>query len=279
MNVESVNDKCENLAPDTATHPLEDVEMEDVDIERKMESLRLQYAKVCAELGCVPTLERTASQTEFEEAIQELLNIQEAQVVDNSPFQDTLVESNTPKKKKPKNTEENASFSPSFIREEDEYDANNIVTPPKQVLATNNPHQKIINIIKDVAQTANIPISASELEQMQTWDREALRKKLGEINVLKKQKRENMSSTSSMHDDGNHPVQDKALYDNLNKNNAYDQIGLNAFKVSKTYSETPNVVDKTKPPEVKGVSNNSTNNENQLRHTYSARIRLHNVKL
>ena len=253
-------------------HERKDVEMEDANTIRNMEDLRLQYTTLCKELASTPQLALTASKKELEHEIDKLLDMKDGQNAEKTGIQENCSKANTQKKQKTVSIDAKAAFSPTFFREEDEYNDVSVITPEKIVKGSN---KTFIDKIKEVALSANLHIPNEEYARMVHWNKEDLRKKLGTINVMKKKKlsdEKNLSTSSR--NAGNHTLQSRAVVDRHSAKNTYDQSGLNAMKVSKTMVNASITMNKNSPPEVIKTLRKSNNTVNQLRHTYSARVRL-----
>jgi len=89
------------------------------------------------------------------------------------------------KKQKCVNDNKMESFSPTFFREEYEITLQNVVTP--NIKPDNN--EGIVKIIIEVANSVGQPINEIDKAQLLTWNKEDLRKKLGEYNKVKMEKK------------------------------------------------------------------------------------------
>jgi len=142
----------------------------------------------------------------------------------------------------------------------------------QQVEAKSNREQekcdKLVTIIKEVAKTINVKFAAIEKEEMQLWDLQRLRKKLGEVNVMKKAYaiKNNIVKNSNDHDK-------HETFSRINDNMTYDASGLNVKAVSNVITPTKNGGNSMyKPPEVETVAPQEV--KAQMRHSYTARLRL-----
>ena len=127
---------------------------------------------------------------------------------------------------------------------------------------------KLLKIIKEVAKTINFEFADEEEEEMQLWDLQQLRKKLGEVNIMKKTyaKRNNIIKNSNDHDK-------RATFSRINDNMTYNESGLNVKAVSNVITPTKNGKESMyKPPEVETVAQREV--KAQMRHSYTARLRL-----
>jgi len=127
---------------------------------------------------------------------------------------------------------------------------------------------KLLNIIKEVAKTINIEFATKEEEEMKLWDLHQLRKKLGEVNVMKKAyaKKNNIVKASNDHDK-------RVTFSRVNESRTYNESGLNVQAVSNIITPTkPNGESMYKPPEVDKVAQKEV--QAQMRHSYTARLRL-----
>jgi len=66
------------------------------------------------------------------------------------------------------------------------------------------------------------------------------------------------------------------MFKKCNTDQIYDEAGLNVAAVSNIITPIKNnVIDACKPPEVEKVVQNTTPMKHQMRHSYTARLRLH----
>ena len=266
-NVDKMEVLTEKDLPKHSKEP-KDVEMTNVEENLTIQALKRQYDQLCVEMKSAKNLDGSATEDDYEEAIQELLELKEAQMMDATNIHQEASKSST---KKQKTSLINASFSPSFIREEEAESETNLITPEKNRLEANN--SNLIDIIKKVANSTNFNIPASDYEEMKKWSQEDLRKKIGELNIYKRDKFKN---TSTLLNDNLHPQQNRTLF--LSDNDSakpFDEDGLNAMKVLKVF-DANKVSDHNKhaPPTVINPDKCTTKAKGQIRHTYSARIRL-----
>jgi len=128
----------------------------------------------------------------------------------------------------------------------------------------------MIRIINEVAGNIDYNISPQEELQMQSWDMVQLRKKLGAINVYKKGNKNKRSVVPEVNQ-----KEVRSTFQ-VNKNEpVYDEAGLNVAAVSNVITPVKkNEIDACKPPEVEKVIK-ETPIKHPLRHTYTARLRLH----
>jgi len=166
-----------------------------------------------------------------------------------------------------------SAFSPSFFPDPDDVKRAKIITPEK--LQTGLPvepedqKQTILNLVKiigEVATSIHIDIAQEELTAMKTWDICALRKKLGDFNKKK------MLINSPPAAKFDHGQQHRNMYANPNEE-IYDDQGLNVAAVS-TDAQLCEKVLKNKPPKVTSVLKNNDKSKSQVRHSYTARLRL-----
>ena len=127
----------------------------------------------------------------------------------------------------------------------------------------------MIQIIKEVSDSIKYNISKQEEIQMQSWDMVQLRKKLGDINVCKKKSLESSGKRNTV-EAGN------LSFHKNGKEQIYDTEGLNVAAVSDFITpREQNVIDVCKPPEVEQIVKNAPTMKHQMRHSYTARLRLH----
>jgi len=167
-----------------------------------------------------------------------------------------------------------SAFSPTFFPDPDDIKRAKKVTPEKDKNDSDNVQEgtsgktisNLIQIIQNVAESINIQINHAELEAMKNWDVHALRKKLGDFNSKKKFMNSPPIATFD------HKHQEKHNY-TKEEENIYDKQGLNAAAVSITIQPQEAIV-KNKPPQVKPVTKKKNPVKSQIRHSYTARLRL-----
>jgi len=241
-----------------------DVDMIDVSHDEKLIENPEQYGNLCVDLHKESSSNENESVFEVEDA-NKVVPEMEKEGVD-------MLQSKTPsvtptKKQKCVNDNKIGSFSPSFFREEDEIVQNAVVTP----IAKPGNNEGLVKIC-EVAKSAEKPINTTEAEHLLTWTKENLRKKLGEYNKIKMERNDQKTLGSAA-------MNSRNLSKTTSHNNpkvTYDENGLNAMKVSTTITPAKQVIpSKLTPPEVTtNTTRGSHNVPNQIRHTYSARIRL-----
>ena len=127
---------------------------------------------------------------------------------------------------------------------------------------------KLLNIIKEVAKTIHIEFATKEEEEMKLWDIHKLRKKLGEVNVMKKEyaEKNNIIKASNDHDR-------RVTFSRITDSRTYSESGLNVQAVSNIITPTKQSGESMyKPPEVDKVAQKEV--QAQMRHSYTARLRL-----
>ena len=124
----------------------------------------------------------------------------------------------------------------------------------------------LVKIIGEVAASINIDIAQEDLTAMEKWDICALRKKLGDFNKKK------MLLNSPPAAKFDHGQKHQNMFSNPNQE-IYDDQGLNVAAVS-TDTQPSEKVLKTKPPMVTSVLKKNSKNKSQVRHSYTARLRL-----
>jgi len=167
-----------------------------------------------------------------------------------------------------------SAFSPTFFPDPDDIKRAKKVTPEKENIDLENAQEgpsgtstsNLIQIIKNVAESIHIRIEPAELEAMRNWDIQALRKKLGDINSKKMIMN---SPPLATFDHRNHHTTNYTK----EKENIYDMQGLNAAAVSVTIQPQEEIV-KNKPPQVQPVTKQLNPVKSQLRHSYTARLKL-----
>jgi len=166
-----------------------------------------------------------------------------------------------------------SAFSPSFFPDPDDVNRAKVITPEKtqgeMPIEPEEQKRTILNLVKiigEVAASINIDVAQEDLTAMKTWDICALRKKLGDFNKKK------MLLNSPPAAKFDHGQQHRNMFANPNEE-IYDDQGLNVAAVS-TDTQPCEKFLKTKPPKVTSVLKNNSKNKSQVRHSYTARLRL-----